>query len=376
MLRARSSIAMALVLHFAGEPVFAGNTDAPEEVAAADKAEAPTVTPAQVARALAFMKDSKPERRKGAYAAFRKLGDATRETYAETLEKARAYHDDRMGTQAFDLVFAENSVTQFRKVYREWVEAREGAIKFVQTDWKAADPGHYKEKHAEMDAAFARAEAGYARMIGAAAKAGKSELALLESSSVALIEIEAELDWCEGREPRERTLRSLLAGNDVAEDLVEILRDIDAARKLVGDLAACEEHNASSSWASAPVKSFASLINPRRVALGLPALRLDQNLSKACAGHCEEMARLGYFAHESPVEENKSFGNRAKNAGFAGFASGECIYVGGAAAIGAHKAWWYSDGHRLIMYAKGPNTLGLGTNGNHWTLNTGSRKWE
>jgi len=365
--------ALTLGLALVAAPLRA-DTEPPAEGPAGGGVQEPT--PAQRERALSFMKDAKPERRKGAYAAFRKLGEAGKETYAEVLGQAREFHDDALGTLAFDLVFADNSLTRFRKIHREWAEERERAVKMAQTDWKAAEPARHKERHAEMDAAFAAAEAAYARMVTRAAKAGTSELATLGGSAAALIEIEAELGWCEGREARETNLRSLLARNDVADDLVEILRGIDAATKLAGDVAEAERHHAASAWASPPVKAFAALLNARRAALGLGALRLDANLSKACAGHSEEMARLGYFSHESPVEKNKSFGQRARNAEFAGAASGECIYAGSSAAAAAHQAWWYSDGHRLILYAKGPNTLGLGTNGNVWTLNTGNRKWE
>ena len=85
---------------------------------------------------------------------------------------------------------------------------------------------------------------------------------------------------------------------------------------------------------------------------------------------------MKYFAHESPVAENKTFGDRAKNANFDGFASGECIFAGSHSADAAYGAWWGSDGHRFIMYMEGANTMGVGCGGTEtWTFNTGSKTW-
>lgn len=134
-------------------------------------------------------------------------------------------------------------------------------------------------------------------------------------------------------------------------------------------------HNEKQSWASPAHKAFARILNERRAILGLQPLRLEEKLSDACAGHSKEMIALGYFEHESPVEKNKTFGLRATNAGFQGEAGGECIYTGSANPAEAEKAWWYSDGHRLINYSRGPNTLGLGIVGTMWTLNVGTYPW-
>ena len=87
------------------------------------------------------------------------------------------------------------------------------------------------------------------------------------------------------------------------------------------------------------------------------------------------MAANNYFSHTGLTPETKSFGQRAKRAGFSGGPSGECIFMGNPSPVAAHQAWWYSDGHRLIMYSGGPNTLGLGLHGKYWTLNTGRKSW-
>ena len=85
---------------------------------------------------------------------------------------------------------------------------------------------------------------------------------------------------------------------------------------------------------------------------------------------------MGYFAHESPVEANKSPGDRARNAKFDGGWSGENIFMGSPGASEAYGAWWGSDGHRFIMFSDGPNTLGVGPVSTYWTMMTGKKDWK
>ena len=199
---------------------------------------------------------------------------------------------------------------------------------------------------------------------------------VFKGTTDAIIEIRVEIAWCNGREAsRALNLRDEISRAGGADDYVAALEGIDIAKQSANAHEAAETHNDNCGWASAAYKSFASLLNERRVALGLTPLRLDEKLSKACVDHSNDMATHGYFDHAGRTAETKTPGKRAKRAGFSGFASGECIFVGSTSPAAAHKAWWYSDGHRLIMYANNPNTLGLGLYGKHWTLNTGKKSW-
>ena len=62
---------------------------------------------------------------------------------------------------------------------------------------------------------------------------------------------------------------------------------------------------------------------------------------------------------------------RAAHAGFEGSGGGECIYAGGSAPRDAHTGWWYSDGHRLILYSEA-TAQGIAKFGSHWTFMTGN----
>ena len=118
------------------------------------------------------------------------------------------------------------------------------------------------------------------------------------------------------------------------------------------------------------------MLNGQRRVVDYAPLRLEEKLCAASTAHSAEMVALKYFAHESPVPANKGFGDRAKNAGFDGFASGECIFAGSRSADAAYGGWWGSDGHRFIMFMEGANTMGIGNAGSEtWTFNTGSRTW-
>jgi uncharacterized protein YkwD len=130
--------------------------------------------------------------------------------------------------------------------------------------------------------------------------------------------------------------------------------------------------HASARWAKSDQVQFAQLLNSRRAVIGLRPFLLSERLSAACAQHSEEMVKLKYFAHESPVKENKTPWDRAKNAQFEGGAGGECIYAGGPTAQASHTGWWYSDGHRLILYGGGTCQGISRFGGGMWTFLSGT----
>jgi uncharacterized protein YkwD len=107
-----------------------------------------------------------------------------------------------------------------------------------------------------------------------------------------------------------------------------------------------------------------TLLNQIRMIAGLPPLAFDPKLAAAARGHSADMARLGFFSHESPVEGRKTFQERAKLAETT--ASGENIYQGSSTATAALKAWFLSPGHHKNMFAS-HTRQGLGRSGNVWT---------
>ncbi|MFM7283121.1 MAG: CAP domain-containing protein [Planctomycetia bacterium] len=105
-------------------------------------------------------------------------------------------------------------------------------------------------------------------------------------------------------------------------------------------------------------------LNRLRILLGSNALRIDPKLCVASQGHSEDMQRLGFFAHESPVEGKRTPGDRAAKAGTSGGA--ENIARGQRTAKSANQAWWYSPGHHKNMLG-GHARIGLGRKDDFWT---------
>lgn len=105
-------------------------------------------------------------------------------------------------------------------------------------------------------------------------------------------------------------------------------------------------------------------LNRIRVLAGLPVLAIDVKLCAAGRGHSEDMVRLGFFSHTSPVPGKETPGKRAALAGTSGGA--ENIAAGQATGLGAIRAWWYSPGHHRNMMS-GASRVGLGRHRDHWT---------
>ncbi len=322
-------------------------------------------------RALAYLKSPQESKRKGAYMALRKLGNKARPIYLQLLAKAKDHHLGKLGDIAFNLSVDENALTDFKETYDDRHEIMIAAKAKVQTDWKTKEPQGYRQRHAEMDNEFAEASRLYSQTISRAEQARRHDFSSLESLMDILMEINRETAWCHDKEPAERPgLVATVRKAGGAGGFVKIMNCLEHTEQRILERAAAAKHNAGCNWASSAHLSFATLLNDRRVAINLTPLQLDEDLSRGCRDHSIDMAANGYFSHTGRTSGTRTFTMRAKRAGFTGSPSGECIFVGNPAAAAAHRTWWYSDGHRLIMYASGPDTLGLGTSGKHWTLNT------
>ena len=106
-------------------------------------------------------------------------------------------------------------------------------------------------------------------------------------------------------------------------------------------------------------------VNEWRMLLGQSALVIDPKLCEASRGHSEDMNKLNFFAHMSPVPGKKTPGDRAAKAGTKW--SGENIYMGSQSPAAANKGWFYSPGHHKNMFKGGHKTIGVGQYERHWT---------
>lgn len=112
------------------------------------------------------------------------------------------------------------------------------------------------------------------------------------------------------------------------------------------------------------------ITNDYRIMQGRLPLEIDPRLIESARGHSQEMTRLGYFEHESPVGANKTPFDRMKNAGYEN-GGGENISLGSEAPKATHLAWYNSSGHHRNILNDHWNAMGSGKDGRHWTQNFG-----
>jgi len=115
------------------------------------------------------------------------------------------------------------------------------------------------------------------------------------------------------------------------------------------------------------------ITNRYRVMMGRRAVMLSERLWRTARGHSEEMSRLGYFAHQSPVPGRMSPIDRARQEGYNGDVS-ENIHGGRSGPESAFEGWRHSSGHHRNMLGAHWLEMGSAFAGNRWTQNFGSRQ--
>lgn len=208
-------------------------------------------------------------------------------------------------------------------------------------------------------------------------------------------------------EGRQMISRALLArafpgfrGGEGEVDLAELLTDPDARIvKRDGVIVSVRYYNdamaafyeasrepvreaRSSSAATLPDSSYAGLMqevvrlsNIERQNQGVPALTVDHFLEVAALGHSQEMARLGYFDHNSPTPGRETPDLRIRLAGSAAPRTGENLAMFGGIpeaklAENAVTGWMNSPGHRRNLLDPSFTHIGIGVakgaNGNFY----------
>jgi uncharacterized protein YkwD len=98
------------------------------------------------------------------------------------------------------------------------------------------------------------------------------------------------------------------------------------------------------------------LINARRAAMGLGALRVDLALTSAARRHSNDIGPTGLCQHNGT--DGSSPWDRIAQAGYGGSAMGEVVGCGFTTAQGVVDGWWGSPGHYAILTDPGANDLG------------------
>ena len=314
------------------------------------------------------MQNPDPSKRAAAYRTFQLYGDEGGSIYRRTLEKARTLHGKRLA----DLLGNErtNPYSNLPEITEQLRTERTRIYELIKTDYK---------KQPDKIAMLRREVESLQKLNERARKIAVKEAPTLDKAvkviATALAEVSREVNIIDETEfnrdklDREEALMSVYDG----ELYLKNQEAVAATRKEMEASASARSDNDNYVWANGAQKDFTHHLNEFRSLFALSPLRMEDKLSDAAVGHSKDMASMGFFAHQSPIPEKKSPGDRARLAGFKHRWSGENIFMGSSSPIAAYNAWFGSDGHRFIMFAKGPNLIGIGPHGKHWTMMTGTK---
>ncbi|AMR01755.1 CAP domain-containing protein [Bacillus thuringiensis] len=109
------------------------------------------------------------------------------------------------------------------------------------------------------------------------------------------------------------------------------------------------------------------LTNAERAKQGLPALKVDTELSKVARIKSEDMQKNNYFDHNSPTYGSPF--DMMKKFGISYTSAGENIAQGQRTPEEVVQAWMNSAGHRANILNNGFTHIGVGNveSGNYWT---------
>ena len=132
-----------------------------------------------------------------------------------------------------------------------------------------------------------------------------------------------------------------------------------------------EAYNAAAkSEFSVAVQTLLRITNDYRAMFGHRPLAAVKSACEGSQGHADEMSRLGYFSHMSPVPGRRTPRDRMKLAGYMFGVSENIAKTGGA--LSSHNAWCRSSGHHRNLLMANHREIGIGANGRYWVQNFGS----
>lgn len=332
-----------------------------------EKKDEPAIPPFVAQKALQWMQDSDPEKREAAYRTFQLYGDEGGAIYRRTLTQARRLHHRKLSRLLDDERF--NPFLGLPVLHDSLKKERERIDALIKTDYQK-DPGKIAMLRREVES-LAKLNDRIRKM---AAKDNERLANAIEPVATALAEVMREIKLID-EEAGDDPITPEAALQDSFEGIryLETKKRVTRIKQEMAEEEAARRDNEACDWANPSQKDFTRILNESRALFALTPLRLEERLSEAATGHSRDMATVGFFAHQSPVPGKKSPGDRARLAGFKHRWSGENIFAGSGSPDAAYQAWFASDGHRFIMFARGPNLIGVGPHGKHWTMMTGTK---
>lgn len=117
-----------------------------------------------------------------------------------------------------------------------------------------------------------------------------------------------------------------------------------------------------------------ALVNAERARAGCDPVALDDRLTRAAAGHSQDMATANFFSHDS--QDGRSFADRIRATGYPAPRS-ENLAAGQRTAAAVMESWMNSAGHKANILDCTATEMGLasaegGDFGIYWTQNFGT----
>lgn len=117
-----------------------------------------------------------------------------------------------------------------------------------------------------------------------------------------------------------------------------------------------QTNNTTTTTLTSDEQEVFNLINQKRMAQGLPALVIDEELQNVAKIKAQDMVNNGYFSHNSPTYGTPF--EMIKNFGISYKAAGENI-AGNSSNTGAVNAWMNSEGHKANILSNSFNYTGV-----------------
>jgi uncharacterized protein YkwD len=306
--------------------------------------------------------------RQAAFARLLKLGDAAKSPLHRALLLRRAEIREDLSKQPIYAKLAE-----LGKSRQELDDARAHALELIEDETKYPYPYRppeataetfklFSETQREVDIRVSKLNTLWKQQISVTVpKPFRDKVAMLAEiggflTALAAAPVEPDPGW-------------LMFLPDKDEVTLQTVATSEADRNRIDESAATMQTNATrATKANKGELDEARITNEYRVMFGRGAVLVHDLLTESAHGHCDDMSRLGFFSHFSPVQGKRTPGDRIALTGMKAIGGSENIAMAGGPS-GAHDGWRHSSGHHRNLLAAGWKLLGVGNVGHYWCQN-------